>query len=97
MEILYDAVLNEKAVTDGGGNTNKAHLSYGDKHRTDEKITTTYSFELAVLKYAKGEIAEGKARLNARSLPCIREKGMQPGPELSGSTAEGRGLRGRYL
>lgn len=82
LEILYDAVLNEKAVTDGGGNTNKAHLSYGDKHRTDEKITTTYSFDLAVLKYAKGENGENKA-LKGAQFSLYPKKGCSPGTELS--------------
>ena len=33
------------------GNTNKTHLSYGDKSKTAEVTTTTYTFEIPVFKY----------------------------------------------
>ena len=49
VEIFYKAVLNEKAVIAGEGNSNEAKLEYGEDHFTETKTTKTftYSFEIA--------------------------------------------------
>ena len=46
--ITYTAMLNRFAVTGVDGNTNKAHLDYGDDHTTSEDVTVTktYGFEI---------------------------------------------------
>ena len=52
--VTYSATLNEKAVIGSTtGNTNKTHLSYGDKGKTTEVTTTTYTFEVPVFKFTK--------------------------------------------
>lgn len=50
--VTYSAKLNENAeIGTTKGNTNKTHLSYGDKSKTTEVTTTTYTFEIPVFKY----------------------------------------------
>lgn len=55
--ISYTATVNEKAVVGLPGNPNESKLSYGDstdtKYTTPSK-TTTYTWDLDVLKYANG-------------------------------------------
>lgn len=55
--VTYSATVNSNAVIDGGGNTNKTHLSYGENSdvSTTEKTTTTYVFDVDILKYTAGE------------------------------------------
>lgn len=50
--VTYSATLNEKAaIGSTTGNTNTTQLSYGDKSKTTDAITTTYTFEIPVFKY----------------------------------------------
>ena len=53
IEVTYSAELLETAKTGATGNTNKTKLTYGDnnKNSTDEKTTTTKTFEVPVFKY----------------------------------------------
>lgn len=46
--ITYSAVLNDKAVIAGEGNTNETYLSYGDSSHTEvaKTATKTYQFQL---------------------------------------------------
>ena len=56
--VVYSATLNEKAVVGTDGNPNTSKVSYGDstntKYTPDSK-TTTYTWDLDVLKYANGD------------------------------------------
>ena len=56
--ISYKATLNENAVIAGAGNPNTSKVSYGDssntKYTPDSK-TTTYTWDVDVLKYANGD------------------------------------------
>ena len=56
--ISYTATLNENAVIAGEGNSNTSKLSYGvssnTKYTPDSK-TTTYTWDLDVLKYGTGD------------------------------------------
>lgn len=49
--ITYSATLNKNAVVAGVGNTNTTYLKYGDSSKTQDSTTTTYTFEIPVLKY----------------------------------------------
>ena len=52
--ISYTATVNENAVVGGNGNPNESHLSYGDQNHptsTPDSTTTTYTWEIDVLKY----------------------------------------------
>ncbi len=54
IEISYTATVNENAVVGGNGNPNESHLSYGDQNHptsTPDSTTTTYTWEIDVLKY----------------------------------------------
>ena len=61
--ISYTATLNENAVIAGAGNPNESKLSYGDKGdeshtpsgTTPPSETTTYTWDVDVLKYANGD------------------------------------------
>ena len=61
--ISYTATLNEKAVIAGDGNPNTSKVSYGDKGdethspsgTTPPSTTTTYTWDVDVLKYANGD------------------------------------------
>ena len=61
--ISYTATLNEKAVIAGAGNPNTSKVSYGVKDGTTSEPsgttppseTTTYTWDLDVLKYANGD------------------------------------------
>ena len=61
--ISYTATLNENAVIAGDGNPNESKLSYGDKGdeshtpsgTTPPSTTTTYTWDVDVLKYANGD------------------------------------------
>ena len=56
--ISYTATLNENAVIAGAGNPNTSKVSYGDSSNTKvtpDSQTTTYTWDLDVLKYANGD------------------------------------------
>ena len=61
--VSYTATLNEKAVIAGAGNPNTSKVSYGVKDGTTSEPsgttppseTTTYTWDLDVLKYANGD------------------------------------------
>ena len=62
--VTYSATLNEKAaIGSTTGNTNKTHLSYGDKGKTTEVTTTTYTFEVPVFKFTKLDASATKKGL----------------------------------
>ena len=48
--ISYAATLNDQAVVGEPGNHNSAILEYGDNHRTEEDITTTYTYGFEIFK-----------------------------------------------
>ncbi len=52
--IEYTATLNENAIVGSPGNENETWLDYGDGSHT-EHDTTTYTWELPIYKYTKGE------------------------------------------
>lgn len=49
--VTYNAILNEKAVIGGKGNTNETYLKYGEASGSIHSTTTTYTFGIPVLKY----------------------------------------------
>lgn len=56
--VSYTATLNENAVVGVDGNDNKVWLDYGDENNTkstEKSETTTYTWDLDVLKYANGD------------------------------------------
>ena len=61
--VKYSATLNENAVIAGEGNPNESKLSYGEINETTGKPgsttpsseTTTYTWDMDVLKYANGD------------------------------------------
>lgn len=58
--VEYAATLNEKAVVGLSGNDNDIKLQYGDESKpsyTPEETTTTYTWDMEVLKYANGDRA----------------------------------------
>ena len=57
--VKYSATLNENAyvgstTADNPGNTNKVKLQYNDSYTTED-ITTTYTWDMNVLKYGDGD------------------------------------------
>ena len=57
IEISYTATVNEKAVVGLPGNDNTSKLGYGDSSNTKTtppSKTTTYTWDMSVLKYANG-------------------------------------------
>lgn len=48
--VAYSAALNENAVIAGNGNVNKTWMTYGESAKTPEYTTTTYVYELDVIK-----------------------------------------------
>lgn len=57
IEISYTATVNEKAVVGLPGNDNTSKLDYGDSSNTKTtppSKTTTYTWDMSVLKYANG-------------------------------------------
>ena len=58
--VTYSAVLNEKAVIEGEGNTNETYLTYGTAHETTHDYTRTYAYSFNLLKVnSKKEKIEG--------------------------------------
>lgn len=53
--IEYTATLNENAIVGSPGNENEIWLDYGDGSHTEHDKTTTYTWELPIYKYTKGE------------------------------------------
>lgn len=54
--VTYSAVLNGKAeIGNVEKNTNKTWLKYGDSQSTQDKITTTKTFEMNVFKYTENK------------------------------------------
>lgn len=56
--IAYSATVNENAVVGLTGNPNTSKLSYGDSGNiktTPDSTTTTYTWDMDVLKYANGD------------------------------------------
>lgn len=57
IEISYTATVNENAVVGLPGNDNTSKLDYGDSSNTKttpDSTTTTYTWNMSVLKYANG-------------------------------------------
>lgn len=52
--VSYSATLNEGAVVAGDGNDNTVVLKYGDSNTVEAK-TTTYTWDMNVLKYGDGD------------------------------------------
>lgn len=48
--VYYSAVLNENALIDPNGNDNKAYLTFGDNHTSNEDITTTKTYSADIVK-----------------------------------------------
>lgn len=73
--ISYTATLNENAKVGLEGNLNKSKLSYGDSSNTKTtpgSTTTTYTWDLDVLKYANGD--ESKVLQDAKFVLLNKEK-----------------------
>ncbi len=51
--VSYSATLNENAVVAGEGNTNKTHLSYGNKSVSEEDTTVTKTWNFDIYKHTK--------------------------------------------
>ena len=51
VKVTYSAILNEKAVIAGAGNPNETQLTYGNNGSTAWDKTTTYTWQVNVLKY----------------------------------------------
>lgn len=59
--VTYSAVLNGKAeIGNVEKNTNKTWLKYGDSQSTQDKITTTKTFEMNVFKYTENKTDKTK-------------------------------------
>ena len=59
--VKYSATLNESAKVGLEGNPNKSVLKYGDSNNTKatpDSTTTTYTWDMDVLKYANGDKAK---------------------------------------
>ena len=78
--ITYSATLNEKAkIGKTTGNTNTTYLKYGDSSQTQDSTTTTYTFEIPVLKYTnKGTPATETPLANAKFKLSKDENGTTP-------------------
>ena len=78
--VTYSATLNEKAeIGKTTGNTNTTYLKYGDSSKTQDSTTTTYTFEIPVLKYTnKGTLATEKPLANAKFKLSKDENGKTP-------------------
>ena len=78
--ISYTATVNENAVVGLPGNSNESKLSYGDKGdeshtpsgTTPPSTTTTYTWDMDVLKYANGD--ERKVLKDAKFVLLNNEK-----------------------
>lgn len=53
--IEYTASLNEDAKIGVPGNVNESYLTYGDNNKTEVSKTTTYTWDMSVLKYGNGD------------------------------------------
>lgn len=51
VKVTYSAILNEEAVIAGAGNPNETQLTYGNNGSTAWDKTTTYTWQVNVLKY----------------------------------------------
>lgn len=78
--VTYSATLNEKAeIGKTTGNTNTTYLKYGDSSKTQDSTTTTYTFEIPVLKYTnKGTPATETPLANAKFKLSKDENGKTP-------------------
>lgn len=78
--VTYSATLNEQAnIGPTTGNTNTTYLKYGDNRITTEPTTTTYTFEIPVLKYtSKGTPAAEIPLANAKFKLSKDENGTNP-------------------
>lgn len=59
--VTYSATLNENAVVGLVGNTNDVILKYGDENKptwTPKDTTTTYTWDMKVIKYTKNDETE---------------------------------------
>ena len=72
--------MNEKAkIGKTTGNTNTTYLKYGDSSQTQDSTTTTYTFEIPVLKYTnKGTPATETPLANAKFKLSKDENGTTP-------------------
>ena len=72
--IVYYAVVNENAVVGSEGNPNESWLNYGEdgKTTTVPSKTTTYTWDLDVLKYGNGD--ESKVLENAQFVLLNKDK-----------------------
>ena len=75
--ISYTATVNENAAVGLPGNKNTSKLSYGDSSNTKytpDSTTTTYTWDLDVLKYANGD--ESKVLKDAQFVLLNKDKNM---------------------
>lgn len=72
--ITYSATLNANAVVSGVGNSNETKLDWGDNSHTEWDKTTTYTWEMEVLKYGNGN--ENKTLKDAKFVLLNSEKNM---------------------
>lgn len=91
IEISYTATVNENAVVGLTGNDNMSKLDYGDSSNTKTtppSKTTTYTWDMSVLKYANGN--KNAPLENAKFVLLNKDKekvAMVVGGKLTGWTA----------
>ena len=89
--ISYTATVNEKAVVGLPGNDNTSKLDYGDSSNTKttpDSTTTTYTWDMSVLKYANGNRNDPLENAEFVLLNGAKDKvAMVVGGKLTGWTA----------
>ena len=77
--VTYSATLNEKAkIGKTTGNTNTTYLKYGDSSQTQDSTTTTYTFEIPVLKYTNKGTPVTETPLANAKFKLSKENGTTP-------------------
>ena len=78
--ISYEATLNANAVIAENGNTNSAHLSYGDNNdlTTTPVTTTTKTWKFDVYKHAEDETEDAAHPLAGATFTLTKKDGNEP-------------------
>lgn len=76
--IWYTASLNENAVIGVPGNVNESYLTYGDNNsKTEVSKTTTYTWDMSVLKYGNGNESNFLAGAQFKLLNTAQNKAAE--------------------
>lgn len=76
--VYYSATVNADAVIASDANTNKTHLDYGNDSRTEDDITTTYTYEFDIIKFT----GEEKTKLAGATFALYRASEHKDAVEL---------------